>query len=305
MPRPKKAQKKDTTKACSAKGTVRAKKTATETRPKPRATYNGAIVADHDADERVASAALMMLGYDKTHGDTQPGQPQAQAQASKSGVVKNVAASGVLVIESEDEEEEEEDEIDELDEDGSLTNEVGNLNDDVDGTLAEQNGDDSDASSGTVHYFSLNTNIHLIFSATITPPPSFKALPTFDIEFEVPCGVAVRDVTLRSSDTWTRFVMKISEVMGCSHNALPSLGYVPSWKPAKAKTTPKILDGPEALAKLVKEARDMIAESKAKNRGKGVVKAWSIHLVDLYKAETNLGKVSLLEMDVFVNKLTP
>jgi hypothetical protein len=35
----------------------------------------------------------------------------------------------------------------------------------------------------------------------------------------------------------------------------------------------------------------MIAESKAKNRGKGVVKAWSIHLVDLFKAETNSGKV--------------
>jgi hypothetical protein len=43
----------------------------------------------------------------------------------------------------------------------------------------------------------------------------------------------------------------------------------------------------------------MIAESKAKNRGKGVVKVWSIQLVDLYKAETNLGKVSLFRMGVF------
>ena len=34
----------------------------------------------------VASVALMMLGYDKTHGDTQPGQPQS----GKSEVVKNV-----------------------------------------------------------------------------------------------------------------------------------------------------------------------------------------------------------------------
>ena len=54
-----------------------------------------------------------------------------------------------------------------------------------------------------VHYISFNTNIHLIFSATITSPPSFKALPTFDIEFKVPCGVAVQDVAFRSSDTWT------------------------------------------------------------------------------------------------------
>lgn len=94
--------------------------------------------------------------------------------------------------------------------------------------------------------------------------------------------------------------MKISEVMGCSHNALPPLGYIPSWKPAKAKASPKILDGLETLTKLIKEAREMIAESKAKNRGKGVVKAWSIHLVDLYKAETNSGKVSLPEMGAFV-----
>lgn len=51
--------------------------------------------------------------------------------------------------------------------------------------------------------------------------------------------------------------------------------------------------------KLVKEAREMISESKAKNRGKGVVKALSIQLVDLYKAETNLGKVSLFRKGVF------
>jgi hypothetical protein len=105
--------------------------------------------------------------------------------------------------------------------------------------------------------------------------------------------------------TWTLFVTKISEVMGCSYNALPSLGYIPSWKPAKAKASPKILDGPETLAKLVKEAREMIAESKAKNRGKGVVKAWSIRLVDLYKAEINSGKVGVFtihDIIVFVLK---
>ena len=53
MTRPKKSTKKDTTKVRSAKGSAGAKKTATETRPKPRPTYNGAT-ADHDADERVA-----------------------------------------------------------------------------------------------------------------------------------------------------------------------------------------------------------------------------------------------------------
>ena len=61
--------------------------------------------------------------------------------------------------------------------------------------------------------------------------------------------------------------------MGCSHNALPPLGYIPSWKPVKTKSSPKILDGVETFTKLVKEAREIITESKAKNKGKGVVKA--------------------------------
>jgi hypothetical protein len=43
----------------------------------------------------------------------------------------------------------------------------------------------------------------------------------------------------------------------------------------------------------------MIAESKAKNKGKGVVKAWSIQPVDLYKAETNSGKVNRFRTGVF------
>ena len=80
---------------------------------------------------------------------------------------------------------------------------------------------------------------------------------------------------------------------------MPLLGYIPSWKPAKAKASPKILDGLETFAKLIKEAQEMIAESKAKNKGKGVVKAWSIRLVDLYMAETNSSKVSLFRMGVF------
>lgn len=91
-------------------------------------------------------------------------------------------------------------------------------------------------------------------SESISLPPSPKALPIFDIKFEVPCGVAVQDVTLHSSDTWTLFVMKVSKVMGCLHIALLPLGYTPSWKPAKAKASPKVLDGPETFVKLLKEA---------------------------------------------------
>jgi len=73
--------------------------------------------------------------------------------------------------------------------------------------------------------------------------------------------------------------------MGCSHNMMPLLGYIPSWKPAWGKPVPEILDGPETLAKLIKECHDYIIEQQSKNKGRGVVKAWNIQLMDLFKAE--------------------
>jgi hypothetical protein len=62
--------------------------------------------------------------------------------------------------------------------------------------------------------------------------------------------------------------MKVSEVIGCLHNALPVLGYIPSWKLPKAKASPKIFDRPETFMKLVKGAQEIIVESNVKNRGK-------------------------------------
>ena len=103
--------------------------------------------------------------------------------------------------------------------------------------------------------------------------------------------MAVHDVTIQSNESWTLFVIKVSEVMGCSHNTMPLLGYIPSWKPARGKPVPKILDGLETLAKLIKECHDYIIEQKSKNKGKGVVKAWNIQLMDLFKAEIDSGKV--------------
>src|SRR5882762_5585846 len=82
MARPPKSKQKDTTKAQAAKGsstkTTAAKKptsTATEakkTRPRPKPAYKGAT-ADPDADKRVASAALMMLGHDRGATKTSAG----------------------------------------------------------------------------------------------------------------------------------------------------------------------------------------------------------------------------------------
>jgi hypothetical protein len=117
----------------------------------------------------------------------------------------------------------------------------------------------------------------------------------FNIEFDVPCGVASCSVTICSNVSWPMFIQKISGVMGCSYNTVPALGYVPSWKLC-SKVVAKILDGSESFEKLVAEIQDYIREQKAKNRGKGVVKAWSIHLRDLFKEET--GKVCCVPMSL-------
>jgi hypothetical protein len=151
MTRPKKSTKKDTTKARSAKGsaTGRTQKSVTETRPKPRPTYK-ATTADHDADERVASAALMMLGHDKTHRDT---------DKTRSGVVTNVQVGGLDDDDNsevmDDEEPEEEDE--EIDRDD---NEAQNA-EDMDGAEQGGNDDASDISCGMVHHISFELNIYL------------------------------------------------------------------------------------------------------------------------------------------------
>ena len=90
--------------------------------------------------------------------------------------------------------------------------------------------------------------------------PSPKLTPKFDIEFKVPCRVAVQDVTIQSNESWTLFVIKVSEVMGCLHNMMPSLSYISSWKPAQGKPVPKILDGLETLAKLIKDITTQLCE---------------------------------------------
>jgi hypothetical protein len=130
----------------------------------------------------------------------------------------------------------------------------------------------------------------------ITPPPSPKVSvePQFDIEFNVPCGgVAARVKTIPSNLSYDFFRFEVAEIMGYSHVTLPALGYTTSWE-AKGRTKPtiKILDGHVAYSKLIAEAREYIAEQKAKNRGKGVVKSWNINLHDLQKAEAQ-AKVSI------------
>jgi hypothetical protein len=137
MARPSKSKQKDTTKARAAKGsstkTTAAKKPmstameAKKTRPRPKPAYKGAT-ADPDADERVASAALMMLGHDR-------------------GATKTSAGDDDDIELMDDEEEE--DEMEEVEGDG-LTNEVQGFEtlDNAEGG----NDDDTSCEYGSSHF---------------------------------------------------------------------------------------------------------------------------------------------------------
>jgi hypothetical protein len=138
MARPAKSKKKDTTKARAAKGSTTAAKkptsSATEakkTRPRPKPAYKGAT-AEPDADERVASAALMMLGHDR---------------ATKT------SAGDDEDIEELMDDEDEEDGMEEVEGDG-LTNEVQGFwdLDNVEGEEHSGNDDDTSCEYGSSHF---------------------------------------------------------------------------------------------------------------------------------------------------------
>ncbi|KIL55692.1 hypothetical protein M378DRAFT_90510 [Amanita muscaria Koide BX008] len=61
---------------------------------------------------------------------------------------------------------------------------------------------------------------------------------------------------------------------------LSHIGYIPSYKPKNPRPVPKLLEDTEAWKKLVDDVEEYIKSSKAKNRGNGVVKPFSITIID-------------------------
>ncbi|KAF8229465.1 hypothetical protein L208DRAFT_1424146 [Tricholoma matsutake] len=58
------------------------------------------------------------------------------------------------------------------------------------------------------------------------------------------------------------------------------IGYIPSYKPKNPRPVPKLLEDAEAWEKLVHDVEEYIKSSKAKNQGKGIVKPFSITIID-------------------------
>jgi hypothetical protein len=62
---------------------------------------------------------------------------------------------------------------------------------------------------------------------------------------------------------------------------LTQVGYIPSYKPKNPKPVPKMLEDEESWEILLDDVSDYIDACKSKNRGKGVVKPFTVLLIDM------------------------
>jgi hypothetical protein len=114
---------------------------------------------------------------------------------------------------------------------------------------------------------------------------SFRSLffigPEIDIAFEIPYKSAFRDLTITSKISFTSFLTRVADKMETSIVHRAQIGYVLPWKaPRTGKPIAKLLEDEEAFQNLINNVWQYIDEQKAKNKGKGKVKPFSIQIVD-------------------------
>jgi len=104
----------------------------------------------------------------------------------------------------------------------------------------------------------------------------------FAIPFEVPVKNATQilnGITLETS--FASFLTAAATQMETQLSLLSNIGYIPSYKPKHPKPTPKMLEDEESWAALKEDVMEYILASKAKNKGRGTVKPFSIMIIDL------------------------
>ncbi|KAF8579678.1 hypothetical protein K439DRAFT_1620385 [Ramaria rubella] len=92
----------------------------------------------------------------------------------------------------------------------------------------------------------------------------------FDIQFEVPCGNAVVNIEVKSSQRFMDIMLTIAEAMGLRVHAF-QIGYVLSWLPKSPHPKPKLLANEKHLQIMVCDIATWMENERCKNKGKGVV----------------------------------
>jgi hypothetical protein len=102
-----------------------------------------------------------------------------------------------------------------------------------------------------------------------------------ELTFEIPYKNASRDLVVRSDISFLSFLTRVAGKMETSVTHLSQIGYILPWKaPKTGKPVAKLLEDDEAFGILIGNVWAHVDEQKAKNRGKGIVKPFTISIAD-------------------------
>ncbi|KAF8509016.1 hypothetical protein BU17DRAFT_70602 [Hysterangium stoloniferum] len=104
----------------------------------------------------------------------------------------------------------------------------------------------------------------------------------FKIRFEIPYGAATRDLRINSDARYTDFLVDLADSMGLKVSNL-RVGYIFSFLPKSPKPKPKLLESEKCWNILIRDLATWIEAEKRKNKGKGIVRPWSVRIEDLNK----------------------
>ncbi|KAJ3801922.1 hypothetical protein GGU11DRAFT_753307, partial [Lentinula aff. detonsa] len=101
-----------------------------------------------------------------------------------------------------------------------------------------------------------------------------------EITYEVEKDGLVHDFSVMNTASFSTFLCTAARMLGVSITHLGSLGYIPSFLPKNPKPLPRALNSDDAYEKMLEKIEEYVLTAKSRNKGKGVVKAFSIRLVD-------------------------
>lgn len=96
----------------------------------------------------------------------------------------------------------------------------------------------------------------------------------------MPCGQALREVTLESTTPWAIARRQFANKMGCPVT-LMQIGYTLPWEKKSKIVQPTLLQAHDEWEGLKKQVEQYVQSEQAKNRGRGKVKPFSISLVKI------------------------
>ncbi|KAK6981232.1 hypothetical protein R3P38DRAFT_3234491 [Favolaschia claudopus] len=107
-----------------------------------------------------------------------------------------------------------------------------------------------------------------------------RRIKPFDITFEVPYKNATRDFEVTSTTSFPNFLTLVADKMETRKSLLTDIAYTISFWPKTPKPTPKRLEDERDWGKLIRSIEEHISTCQKRNRGKGVVKSFSVRITD-------------------------